>query len=307
MSCESLSIRIEPMDAYWQLEQQTKIQCVADVSSSLNNKYFLFSNAKNLTKYYVWFDVGNTGVDPAVAGRTGIEVDIAANASASAVATALAADLLAITGIRGEVDGDDPTVVYLTNVAVGESETVIDGAAPTGFTFTQCQKGRDVYLGAIDGEFSMTREVEFEDVTSHQTGVTPVTRLFKGMNASVELTLIETDTTKIKNLMDDGSFGTNTPVSGTEVLGLGLAQIGQSILPRGARLLLHPVSLALSDTSRDYVFWKAIPNLSEVTFSGETKQTLTVEFTTFKDSSKPDAVNLVAFHSDWKQYLPEDT
>ena len=133
-----------------------------------------------------------------------------------------------------------------------------------------------------------------------------MTRLFKGMNATVELTLIETDTAKIKNLLDDGSFASITPNLGTEVLGMGLAQIGQSVLPKGARLLLHPVSLALSDTSRDYVFWKALPNLSEVTFSGETKQTITVEFTTFKDSSKPDEINLVAFHSDWKQYLPED-
>lgn len=306
MSCESLAIRIEPMNVYWQLEQQTKIQCVADVASSLNNQYFLFANAKNQTKYYAWFNVGAAGVDPAIAGRTEVEVAISANASASAVATALSAALDALTGVKSAVDGDDNTVVYLTLTAPGESETVVDGAATTGFTFTQCQKGRDVYLGAIDGEFSMARETEFEDVTSHQTGLTPVTRLFKGMNATVELTLIETDTAKIKNLLDDGSFGSITPNLGTEVLGMGLAQIGQSVLPKGARLLLHPVSLPLSDTSRDYVFWKALPNLSEVTFSGETKQTITVEFTTFKDSSKPDEINLVAFHSDWKQYLPED-
>jgi hypothetical protein len=306
MSCESLAIRIEPMDVYWQIEQQTKIQCVADVSSSLNNKYFLFSNANNQTKYYAWFNVGGAGVDPAVAGRTGVAVAIPTNASASAVASALAAALDALTGVTSEVNVNNSTEVYLTLTAVGESEVVKDGTAATGFTFVQCQKGRDLYLGAIDGEFSLSRETEFEDVTSHQTGVTPVTRLFKGTSATVELTLIETDTAKIKNLLDDGSFSSITPPSGTEVLGMGLSQIGQSVLPKAARLLLHPVSLPLTDTSRDYVFWKALPNLSEVTFSGETKQTITVEFTTFKDSSKPSEINLVAFHSDWKQYLPQD-
>lgn len=306
MSCESLAIRIEPMDVYWQLEQQTKIQCVADVASSLNNQYFLFANAKNQTKYYAWFNVGAAGVDPAVAGRTEVEVAISANASASAVATALSAALDALTGVKSVVDGDDNTVVYLTLTAVGESETVVDGTATTGFTFTQCQKGRDVYLGAIDGDFSMTKESEFEDVTSHQTGVVAITKLFKGTNVSTELTLIETDTEKIKNLMDDGSFSTHTPSGGTEVFGLGLEFIGQSVLPKAARLLIHPVSLPLSDVSRDYVFWKAIPNLSEINFSGETKQTITVEFSTFPDSSKPIGIRTFAFHKDWKQYLPQD-
>lgn len=308
MSCESLNIRIEPMDVYWQIEQKWSVKCVADVAGSLEDKYFMFSDAKSATKYYAWFDTG-TGSDPALVGRTAVKVTLAANDSANTVATKLAAVLLALTGMRADVDPDHLDTVVLAMTNVGQAESLVDGSGPaaTGFTFSECQKGRDVYLGAIDGDFSLKKESEFEDVTSHQTGVTPITKLLKGTKASVEVTLIEADTDKIKNLMDDGSYGANTPSGGTEVFGVGLSNLGKSVIPRAARLLLHPVVLATSDTSRDYAFWLTAPNLSEITFSGETKQTLKVEFATFKDASKPDEINLFAFHSDWKQYLPKES
>ena len=73
-------------------KEVTKIICVADSSSSLQSKYFTISGmgtdfAQN--DYYVWIDVGSGGTDPAISGRTGIEVDISADASNSTVATAV--------------------------------------------------------------------------------------------------------------------------------------------------------------------------------------------------------------------------
>lgn len=43
-------------------------------ASALGGKYILFSNTT--TSYYLWFKYNGTGADPAVAGRTGIEVDL---------------------------------------------------------------------------------------------------------------------------------------------------------------------------------------------------------------------------------------
>jgi hypothetical protein len=69
----------------------TKIICVADSSSSLQSKYFTISGMGTdfeQNDYYVWIDVGSGGTDPDISG-TGIEVDIAADASAATVATAV--------------------------------------------------------------------------------------------------------------------------------------------------------------------------------------------------------------------------
>ena len=71
----------------------------ADVSGSLNNKYFIFHEPVTQAKHYVYFSVNNSGVDPAVPNSTGHEVEIPTNASASAIATAIAAVLNPLTTI----------------------------------------------------------------------------------------------------------------------------------------------------------------------------------------------------------------
>jgi hypothetical protein len=73
------------------------IECVADVSSSLNNTYFFISSPT--VDYYVWFNIGGAGTDPAIPGRTGIEVSVAVNASVILVSSAVAAALTAVTGV----------------------------------------------------------------------------------------------------------------------------------------------------------------------------------------------------------------
>ena len=99
MSCDTGTgnIRIEPINVSWEIEEQTGITCVADVSSSLNSTWIGFE-ASDAVKHYAWFNVGGAGVDPAIAGRTGVAVAIAVNATAATVATALAA---AIDGLGG--------------------------------------------------------------------------------------------------------------------------------------------------------------------------------------------------------------
>jgi hypothetical protein len=71
-----------------EVAQVIYVVCVADVAGSLNNRYFFISSPS--TDYYVWFNVGGAGVDPAIAGRTAIPVAFAVNATANQVATAVA-------------------------------------------------------------------------------------------------------------------------------------------------------------------------------------------------------------------------
>lgn len=69
---------------YTARREVTLIKNIApDVSGSLNNKYFEIYSAGDATAYYVWLNVGGAGTDPAIGGKTGIEVAVSTNATAT--------------------------------------------------------------------------------------------------------------------------------------------------------------------------------------------------------------------------------
>lgn len=108
------------------------VTTVADVAGSLNNTYFLLSAANGGTSYYVWLNINSAGVDPAIAGKTGIEVDAATGASANAIATAIRS---AFSGNPDFTASGATNQVILTQAAGGPGTALSDGAVPTGFTF----------------------------------------------------------------------------------------------------------------------------------------------------------------------------
>ncbi|MEW6387364.1 MAG: flagellar hook protein FlgE [Thermodesulfobacteriota bacterium] len=101
------------------------VTCEAD-AGTLNSTYWLISSPT--TDYYVWYNVGGAGVDPAVSGRTGIEVAVAALATANQVATATAA------AIDAEADFSCPApgaaVITITNADTGAAAWATDGNTP---------------------------------------------------------------------------------------------------------------------------------------------------------------------------------
>jgi hypothetical protein len=111
--------------------QSSVITTVADDSSSLNSTYFLLDGADG-DLWYVWIDVDDTGVDPNIDGRTGIEVDISEDDTADDVATALATALAACTSIENVMASTDEVSFDQTEAGAGSME---DGEAPTGFSF----------------------------------------------------------------------------------------------------------------------------------------------------------------------------
>lgn len=115
----------------------SSVTAVADVAGSLNNKYFLISSPS--VNYYVWYNINSAGVDPAVAGRTPLEVAAATGATAAAVATATRAVL-------------DAHAAFVCPAPVGAVMTVtnaVAGAAPdtaagnSGFTVGTTTQGRN--------------------------------------------------------------------------------------------------------------------------------------------------------------------
>lgn len=89
----------------------------------LNNKYFFMNSALNEVEYYVWYNVAGLGTDPAISGKTGIQVNIPNGASAQIVAqnTKIALDMVDkfITNIN-----EDTLIV--SNVKIGITSITLD-------------------------------------------------------------------------------------------------------------------------------------------------------------------------------------
>lgn len=111
----------------------TNITCLADVSDSLNGKYFTINSPS--TAYYVWYKTsGGSLSDPAVGGKTGIQVSVATNATAAQVATATA---LAIDGLAAFVSPAPTTaVITVTNAVFGVSTDATAGNISFGISVT---------------------------------------------------------------------------------------------------------------------------------------------------------------------------
>lgn len=297
MACNVQNIKIEPCDVTYEIEEQTEVTCVADVASSLQNKYFLFNSGSN-AGFYAWFNVATLGVDPAPPGKTGIAVAIAANASAATVASALAVAINANSNFIATADG---AVVTITNEVAGDADDTVD--FNTGFTFSQCQDGGSMDMGYMDGDIEVTFEETVLDITAHQDGVTPLTSLRQGLVNGIALTMKEADYDKYKSLMLATAGAALTPGGGTEVFGWGSASLGGNVIVKARRLVLHPVALDTSDKSRDLCFWKAYAQPDSLTISGENPKTLGLNFKVYKDPSKPSGIDQFVF-KDWSQFVP---
>lgn len=103
------------------------------VASNLNNTYFLLSAGNNGINYYVWMNVSGIGTDPALAGKTGIEVDFSAAASAGTIGTAMATAIAAAHG-AADFSASGTTTVTVTNLQTGPFVPASD--VSTGFTIT---------------------------------------------------------------------------------------------------------------------------------------------------------------------------
>ncbi len=94
----------------------TQITCIADVSNSLDGKYFTINSPT--VEYYVWYNTsGGSAVNPSIVGKTGIEVAITTGATAAQVATATAATIDNLAAFVCPVPST--AVITVTNAVTG--------------------------------------------------------------------------------------------------------------------------------------------------------------------------------------------
>lgn len=297
------NIKIEPMKVTFGEDnaQVEKITCIADVSSSLNSQYFVMYEPDN-TKHYFWFDVGNTGVDPALSGATGHEIDITSGASASAVASASQAVIDGLADFICTVDG---AVLTVTQAVNGLAKAAHDGAATTGFSFEVMEYGSSAQeVGFCDGDIEIAQETNYVDVTAHQTGSEVNSQISTGSSMSVTVNFKETSMAQLKKVLlgeGDAASPTGTGASSTEVFGKGTSRQFYQTLARAMRLNMHPVVLPESNLSRDVTAWKAFPKIGSLTYSGENIFVIPVEFMIYPDYSKDAKINKLVF-GDYTQF-----
>lgn len=285
MAGSANDIIISPVNVFWQIEFNHQFDFSA--FSDPDGTYFLLNSAKDATEYYVWFDLDGGSVDPAPAGKTGIEINVTTGDSASVIAAAVQAAIDALGDFDATVSG---AVVDVKGAAVGE---VTDSAdVDSGVVVTICRRGKDVEIGLLEGDVAPTNDIQTFDVTSHQFGITPLSSLVLGAISEVVMTAQETTRSKMEEYFKiyGGKF---TPASGTEVIGIGTASIGKNMLVEAARLRLVPVNDFGNELSWEYNKMLAVPVPSTLTFSGENPRTLELNWKVYPDLSIDNRGNIV--------------
>lgn len=121
----------------------TTVQCTA--GTLLSGTYFTLNSANDLNQYYVWYNTG-ASVDPAVAGREGIEISIGAADAASVVASKTLAVLAGYADFSITILTDTLTI---TNAEAGITTNATSATSLFTVTVTTPGAGENVSTGTV--------------------------------------------------------------------------------------------------------------------------------------------------------------
>jgi hypothetical protein len=282
------NVVIEPVDAVYGAQHLVCFTTIADTAGSLGGDHFRFSTPGG--KFYVWYS-HNSGVDPAPAGYTEVEVSTVVNndtATAVATKTATAINAVAATNLfHAKSTGANLLLEAKLIGAPVEAASV----NTSGFTLLVVKAGFELALGYFEpGEVSVGMSEELFDVKAHQTGSQMLGQLRTGVTAGpVTLNLIEATTAKLKTLLEKGIGVAYTPAAGTAVTAVGaLAGSKQftNVTADGGKLVLHPTKNASTNYADDLCFWLAYPKLNSLIYDGESQKKIEVEFNVFLNEYK---------------------
>lgn len=300
MSCNTQTRNLGPRNILLGKDryQAGCITTVADVASSLDEKYFVMHEPVTQVKHYFWLSIGGSGTDPAVPNATGHEVTIAANDTATTVATAIATAVGGESWVNATSSGAHVTVTYSTYGYAYEMRDAIASGDKTGFTFNTSTFGStQVDLGGTEGDVVMTVEEQNVEVTSPQTGNFITAEIRQGASLSVSFSLQDTSVASIRRAMN--FYGTTIVPdngSGATLSGYGSSNLFKSTDDVATQLILRPSSLAgIPDKSQDFTLPKAKLKLGELTFSAENILVLPIEAVAYLDTSDNGYLNFFSY------------
>jgi len=285
-------IKVDPHKVLFAQVQTDCIEVEAETGTNLGGKYWIFSSSSE--DFYVWYDVDNASTDPAVAGKTEIEVNISAGDLKKDVALAVVAAINAVSGLKAIVDPKNSGRVILKVLEYAAGTPAANGNL-TGHSFQSVHVGFSHDFGFTDGDIEPTLDQQLLDITAHQSGTEILTSIVTGMNAEFSISLKQYSDDNLKRLVEDTTGGAYTPSGGTKIQGYGSGQNFKSVLEKAGRLILHPVAVLDSDKSKDVCFWLAYPKMDSITFSGENPTLVNVTFRVFRDEFINSVADKVAF------------
>lgn len=300
MSCNTQTRNLGPRnillgkDTY----QSGCISTKADVALSLQNKYFVLHEPVTQVKHYFWFNVATAGVDPAVPNATGHAIAIGSGDSASAVATATAAVVGALTWINATASSNHIDYTYGVYGYAYEGRDSTVALSQTLFTFTVSTFGCvQVDLGGTEGDVTMTVEEQNVEVKSPQTGNFILAEIRQGASLGVSFSLQDTSMASIRRAMNFyGSTIVPDNATGAVLTGYGSSNLFKSTDDVTTQLILRPSSLAgIPDASQDFTMPKAKLKLGELTFSAENILLLPIEAVAYLDTTDNKYVNFFSY------------
>lgn len=299
MGCQVTDYQIGVRDVYFgtNIYQQSCILTVADVSASLNNKYFIIHQANAAkTKHVFWFNVASGGTAPTGLGTVTLhEIAIASGATAAAVATAANSVINALTWCNSVISSDDPTHIEVTMTEYGETWWARDtknSGSKTGFTFVNVRMGRvQQNLGVTNGDTVLTKEIDQLIITGPQTGAYPLAAINRGMTGSATFELKTTSKEMFAKIIGmDGQCYTTDDADQKLICGYGSENLFKS-----SDVVVDVLSLKDPNgiVDNDIHLMKCKLTLGDLTFSGESELVLPVSAEGYLDTTLDSAANFI--------------
>lgn len=116
--------------------EKISVTTVADISKSLNGKYFLIYSP--VSSYYIWYNILGTATDPLISGKIGVEVAISENDSANIVATKTVSVINTIQDFSAIANNN---IISITNRLTGNATA--PAAETSTFTVSTVTSGID--------------------------------------------------------------------------------------------------------------------------------------------------------------------
>jgi hypothetical protein len=111
-------------------------------------------------------------------------------------------------------------------------------------------------------------------------------------NTTISMTLLEMTAARWTSIVGSVIGDEHTPSGGTLLTGLGESKRYRNLKQYAQELVLKPSNS--SDDSRNLNFWKSYPAPASINFDNEL-QGMEIEWRVFRDSTRPDAVSVMAF------------
>jgi hypothetical protein len=284
-------IKLEAVSVKWGREECRKVTFVADSAGSLTGGYFdlnVLDEDQVETKYYVLFSGTTPATDPAIAGKTKIEVTYADNDTAAVIGGLYVAALSAVN-INASQSGAE---VIVENKDIGKITVEVNTNA-TSFTYSILSAGLGGDLGkTAEGGTTLTTETQSVELKADQTGQIVLGEIYTGSTANLSMSLIEMTKSRWETIVGSVTGDVFTPSGGTRLVGQGTSRLYKNLFDLGGKLTLHPIRLLKSDKTEDITFWKSAPKPSSISYSGQDIQGMEVEFVAYNDESKPSAISL---------------